>query len=127
MSAHLIIKSSRVRLVALTALLAIAFFTTAGPAGAATGTCESLAGGVIEVEGTGGSGTQPTGYATLGAGFTAINNGVHTGTIVIDVCGNTTEGTATATLNASGSGAASYTAITMSPAGGAARTVSGTV
>ena len=126
MSAHLIIKSSRARLVVLTVLLAIAFFaTTAGPAGAATGICESLAGGVIEVEGTGGSGTQPTGYATLGAAFTAINTGVHTGTLVIDVCGNTTEGTATATLNASGSGAASYTTLTISPAGGAARTISG--
>lgn len=104
---------------------------TAGPASFeptpfTTGTCESLPGGVVEVEGTGGSGTQPTGYATLGAAFTAINNGVHTGTIVIDVCGNTTEGTASATLNASGSGAAVYTTITMSPAGGAARTISGT-
>ncbi|MFT3746148.1 MAG: MBG domain-containing protein [Pyrinomonadaceae bacterium] len=91
-----------------------------------TGTCESLPGGVIEVEGTGGSGTQPTGYATLAAAFTAINGGVHTGTIVVDVCGNTSEGTATATLNASGSGAASYTTITISPAGGVGRLISGT-
>ena len=97
-----------------------------GSAFAVVGTCESLPGGVIEVEGTGGSGTQPTGYATLGAAFTAVNTGVHTGgTIAIDVCGDTAEGTATATLNASGSGAALYTAITISPVGGAARTISG--
>ena len=89
------------------------------------GTCESLPGGVIEVEGTGGTGTQPTGYATLGAAFAAINTGVHTGAIVIDVCGDTTEGTATAILNASGTGSALYTGITISPAGGAGRTISG--
>lgn len=88
-------------------------------------TCESLPGGVIEVEGTGGSGAQPTGYSTLAAAFTAINGGVHTGTIVVDVCGNTTEGTSTSTINASGAGAASYTSITISPAGGASRTISG--
>ncbi|HBL25538.1 MAG TPA: hypothetical protein DD490_01750, partial [Acidobacteria bacterium] len=100
-------------------------FLFAAPAVAAVGTCESLPGGVVEVEGTGGSGVQPTGYATLGAAFTAINTGVHTGTLAIDVCGNTAEGTATATLNASGSGAASYTTLTLSPVGGAARTISG--
>jgi trimeric autotransporter adhesin len=103
---------------------------TAAPAGLDSemviNSCESLSGGVIEVEGTGGSGAQPTGYPTLTAAFAAINTGVHTGTIVIDVCGNTTEGTATAIINASGSGAASYTTITISPAGGAARTISGT-
>lgn len=95
------------------------------PSPFATGTCDASPLGNIEVEGTGGSGTQPTAYATLAAAFTAINTGVHTGTITIDVCGDTTE-TATATLNASG-GSASYTTITMSPAGGAARTISGAV
>ncbi|MBS1792677.1 MAG: hypothetical protein JSS81_02415 [Acidobacteria bacterium] len=82
------------------------------------GTCDTA--GPIEVEGP-----TPTAYATLGAAFTAINAGTHTGTITIDVCGDTNEGTATATLNASGAGAASYTSITMKPAGGAARTISG--
>ena len=34
----------------------------------------------------------PTPYATLGAAFTTINTGVlHTGTITIDVCGDTNE------------------------------------
>lgn len=86
-------------------------------------TCESLAGGVIEVEGTGGSGTQPTGYATLGAAFIAINNGTHTGSIVIDVCGDTTEAAAGSVLNASGAGSASYSSIIIRPVGGVSRTI----
>lgn len=65
-------------------------------------------------------------YPTLKAAFDAINAGTHTGTITIDIVGDTTE-TATALLNASGSGAASYTSITISPSGGAARTVSGAI
>ncbi|GIU81828.1 MAG: hypothetical protein KatS3mg006_0892 [Pyrinomonadaceae bacterium] len=87
------------------------------------GTCDQ---GIdpIEVESSGGT-TFAT-YATLGAAFSAINSGTHTGVITIDVCGNTTE-PATATLNASGQGGASYTSITISPAGGAARTISGDI
>ncbi len=85
-------------------------------------------GGMIEVGGTGGSGTQPTGYATLSSAFGAINTGVHTGSIVIDVCGDTTEptvaGTPSAILNRSGLGSSSYSIITLSPVGGA-RTISG--
>ena len=65
-------------------------------------------------------------YATLKASFDAINDGTHTGIITIDIVGNTTE-TASAVLNASGSGSASYSGITISPSGGAARTISGTV
>ena len=80
--------------------------------------------GPIEVEGSI-LGTTPTVYATLGVAFTAINSGTHTGAISIDVCGDTNEGASTATLNASGSGSASYTSITMAPAGGAARTILG--
>ncbi|RMG05357.1 MAG: hypothetical protein D6735_05500 [Acidobacteria bacterium] len=87
------------------------------------GSCDTI--GPIEVESTGGI-TIPTAYLTLQAAFTAINNGTHTGTITIDVCGNTTE-TATASLNASGSGSANYTSVTISPAGGAARTISGSI
>ena len=52
----------------------------------------------------------PINYTTLKAAFDAINNGVHTGNITINITGNTVE-TATAVLNRSGSGAASYTAI----------------
>src|SRR6187399_3192302 len=86
----------------------------------AAGTCDL--GNNIEVEATGGVNAA---YATLTAAFAAISAGTHTGTITIDVCGNTNEGTGTALLNASGSGSASYTSITMSPVGGAARTISG--
>jgi hypothetical protein len=68
----------------------------------------------------------PTVYATLKAAFDAINSGTHTGSITINVTGNTTE-TATAALNASGSGLASYSAILIQPNGGAARTISGAI
>lgn len=90
----------------------------------AAGVCDAVPAGPIEVEGTL-TGTTPTAYATLGEAFTAVNNGTHTGDISIDVCGDTNEGDTTATLNANGSGLASYTSITITPAGGAARTISG--
>ena len=63
-------------------------------------------------------------YGTLKAAFDAINAGTHTGTITISISGNTTEA-ASAVLNASGSGAASYTAVSVKPVGNAARTVTG--
>ncbi|MBS1797774.1 MAG: hypothetical protein JSS81_28390, partial [Acidobacteria bacterium] len=88
----------------------------------APGTCDTA--GPLEVEGSI-AGPTPTAYATLGAAFAAINAGTHTGAITIDVCGDASEGAATAVLNASGTGAASYTSVTISPAGGAARTISG--
>ena len=58
-----------------------------------------------------------------GAAFIAINSGVHTGAIAIDVCGNTTEAAASSVLNASGSVPASYSSIIIRPVGGAARTI----
>ncbi|MBX7044696.1 MAG: T9SS type A sorting domain-containing protein [Ignavibacteria bacterium] len=64
-----------------------------------------------------------TPYTTLKGAFDAINAGTHTGFITITITGNTTE-TASAVLNASGSGAASYTSISITPAGGALRTIS---
>jgi hypothetical protein len=64
-------------------------------------------------------------YATLADAFTAINAGTHTGAITIDIVGNTTEPAGGAILNASGSGAASYTSILIQPSGGAARTIAG--
>lgn len=51
-----------------------------------------------------------TNYTTLKAAFDAINAGTHTGAITISISGNTVE-TATAVLNASGTGSASYTSI----------------
>ena len=86
------------------------------------GTCDTA--GPIEVEGSI-LGTTPTAYATLGAAFTAINGGTHTGAITVDVCGNTTE-TAAASLDASGTGSSSYTGVTVRPVG-AARIIEGSV
>ena len=65
-------------------------------------------------------------YTTLKGAFDAINAGTHTGAVTVDIVGDTTE-TASAVLNASGAGAASYTSIIISPSGGAARTISGAV
>ncbi|MEO7309751.1 MAG: T9SS type A sorting domain-containing protein [Chitinophagaceae bacterium] len=69
-------------------------------------------------------GTPTADYGDLKGAFDAINAGTHTGTITVLINANTTE-VATAALNASGTGAASYTVVTVNPAGGGARTVSG--
>ena len=53
-------------------------------------------------------------YSTLKAAFDDINAGTYTGAITLKVNGATTE-TATASLDASGSGSASYTSITIYP------------
>jgi hypothetical protein len=53
-------------------------------------------------------------YTTLKAAFAAINAGLINGQIVLQITGNTTE-TATAILNASGTGAANYTSINIYP------------
>ena len=80
--------------------------------------------GQVDVAASGG--TPNASYTTLKAAFDAINAGTHTGIIVISITGNTTE-TASAVLNASGSGSASYTNVTISPAGGASRTITGAI
>ena len=72
------------------------------------------------------AGTTTGSYTTLKATFDAINAGTHQGVIVISVTANTSE-TVSASLNASGSGSASYTGITISPSGGAARTITGSM
>jgi hypothetical protein len=77
--------------------------------------------GVVEVYATGG--TAYTAYTTVKAAFDAINAGTHTGAIQIAINANTSE-TATAVLNSSGAGAATYTSIKMFPTGDAV-TVSG--
>ena len=56
----------------------------------------------------------PTSYTTVKASFDAINAGTHQGVIVITVDANTTEA-ASAVLNASGSGSASYSSINIYP------------
>jgi hypothetical protein len=102
--------------------LAAITIAAATPAAGVQFTCDTA--GPVEVEATGGV-TVPTQYPTLKAAFDAVNLGTHTGTIHIEVCGDTTE-TAPAVLNASGIGSASYGAVAISPVG-AARTVSGNV
>jgi hypothetical protein len=82
-------------------------------------------GSPVEVKADAGT-SGPTGYSTLKDAFDAINAGTHQGTIAVSICGDTTEA-ASAVLNASGSGSASYTTIAVHPDGGAARTVSGAI
>lgn len=72
------------------------------------------------------AGTTTGDYTTLKTCFDAINAGTHQGVIAISMTGSTTE-TASAVLNASGSGSASYSSIVISPSGGAARTISGSI
>src|ERR1051325_2151986 len=58
----------------------------------------------------------PTDYPTLKAAFDAINAGTHQSLITIWILGNTSE-TASAVLNASGTGSASYGSILMLSSG----------
>jgi hypothetical protein len=53
-------------------------------------------------------------YTTLKAAFDKINDGTHTGDVVLHIVGDATE-TATAVLNTSGSGSADYTSVTIYP------------
>ena len=53
-------------------------------------------------------------YSDLKSAFDAINNGVHIGNISIAISGSTSE-TASAVLNESGSGNASYTSVSIYP------------
>jgi hypothetical protein len=53
-------------------------------------------------------------YTTVASAFSAINNGTLTGTIELQVISNTTE-TSTAFINASGTGSASYTSVSIYP------------
>ncbi len=78
----------------------------------------------ISITATAGT-TGPTSYTTLQTAFDAVNAGTHKGYIAITVNGNTTE-TNTSTLNASGSGAASYTTLLIKP-GSSAVAISGNI
>lgn len=77
----------------------------------------------ISITSSGGTGASGICYPTLKAGFDAVNNGTHTGSIAIIVVGNSTE-IASCVLNASGTGTANYTSISLQPSGGVARTIS---
>ena len=60
------------------------------------------------------AGADSTDYTTLNGAFSAINLGTHKGIITIKVKESTTEG-ASASLNASGSGSASYSSVKIYP------------
>lgn len=77
---------------------------------------DTITGTPIVVTATGGT-MGPTVYPTLKAAFDAINAGTHQAAITISVTGNTAEA-ASAVLNNSGAGAASYTSVSISPSGG---------
>ncbi|MEO8209052.1 MAG: T9SS type A sorting domain-containing protein [bacterium] len=66
----------------------------------------------------------PATYPTLKDAFDAINAGTHTGAVTVDIVLGTTE-TATAALNASGTGSASYTSVVVTTSNGAGVTVGG--
>ena len=68
----------------------------------------------VSITATGGT-LGPTTYTDLTTALTAINNGTHTGSITVSVTASFSTAT-TAILNASGSGSASYTAVTIKPA-----------
>src|SRR6185503_11549529 len=102
--------STGIRTLGLVALVSAVALFAAIPVQAAVGVCDTASN--IDVESSGG--TAQAGYATLGAAFTAINAGTHTGTINIEVCADTTEA-ASAVLNASGAGSASYSTIAINP------------
>jgi len=79
-----------------------------------------------EVTLTATAGTATGTFTTLKDAFDAINAGTHQGVIAISINANTTEA-ASAVLNASLTGPAVYTSISIQPAGGAARTISGSI
>lgn len=83
---------------------------------------QSLTAQNVNVSATGGVNNT---YLTLKEAFDQINLGTHTGVITCSIVGNTTE-TVTAALNASG-GTSSFSSVTISPSGGAARTITGSI
>jgi len=68
----------------------------------------------------------PLTYPTLKDAFDAINAGTHTGAVIVDIVNSTTE-TATAALNYSGFGGASYISVVITTSNGAGVTVEGTL
>ncbi len=83
--------------------------------------CSYLSFSQVSVTATAGT-AGPTSYTTLKAAFDAINGGTHQGSITVSITANTTE-SASAVLNASGTGSATYTAVLIRPT--AAATVTG--
>jgi trimeric autotransporter adhesin len=85
--------------------------------------CSFLGYSQVSVTATAGT-TGPTTYTTVKAAFDAINAGTHTGSITVSITANTTEN-ASAVLNSSGTGSASYTAVVVKPATGVTATING--
>jgi hypothetical protein len=73
-----------------------------------------IANAQVSITATGGT-TGPTSYLSLKDAFDAINAGTHKNNITVTIISSTTE-TASAILNASSTGASSYTSILVKPA-----------
>ncbi len=67
----------------------------------------------------------PTPYRTLKGAFDALNAGTHQGAVTVTINQDTVE-TATASLNASATGAANYASVLVQPAGGL-RSITGSI
>ncbi len=93
-----------------TELIVGGYFTTAG--GKSSPNLAKV--NLVPVSVTATSGTTTGSYETLKAAFDKINDGTHQGTITIKINNSITE-TASAVLNASASGSASYTSVNIYP------------
>jgi hypothetical protein len=82
--------------------------------GSAVACPANLSVGPATVTATGGV-IGPSSYTTLGAAFSAVNGGTHTGAVTIEICASLNEGVTPATLNSSGAGPASYTSLLVHP------------
>jgi len=69
--------------------------------------------GQVSVTATAGT-TGPTAYINLSSAFTAINGGTHQGVITVSITSSFVD-VASAVLNSSGAGSASYTSVTVRP------------
>ena len=67
----------------------------------------------VDLTATGGTTTAT--YTTVSAAFAAVNAGTHTGTISINITGNTTEPAAPVALSANGVGTASFASLVIKP------------
>jgi hypothetical protein len=84
--------------------------------------CAALTGSA-QVSVTATVGTATGSYTTVKAAFDAINAGTHKGVVTLKLTASTSE-TATAVLNSSGTGASSYTGVTLKPDAGVTATIS---
>jgi hypothetical protein len=96
----------------LSTVLGLGVTALAGARAHATvGVCDTAQ--PVEIEATAGT-PGPTGYATLGAAFAALNAGTHQGTVNVEICASVVEA-GPAVLNGSGAGPASYASVSIRP------------